>query len=61
LELTKVLKASKVFSRIPVIVVTAHAFIEDKQKSLSAGCDSYLAKPFTKESLLNMIKVSMNK
>ena len=55
LELTKELKASKEFSHIPVIAVTAHAFEEDKQNAMEAGCDNYLAKPFTKESLLNMI------
>jgi PAS domain S-box-containing protein len=55
LELTKEIKASKEFAHIPVIVITAHAFEEDKQNALEAGCDSYLAKPFTKQSLLNMI------
>jgi PAS domain S-box-containing protein len=55
LELTKELKESKEFSHIPVIAVTAHAFEADRQNALKAGCDSYLAKPFTKESLLNMI------
>jgi CheY-like chemotaxis protein len=55
LELTKDLKASKEFSHIPVIAITAHAFDEDKQNALKADCDSYLAKPFTKESLLEMV------
>jgi len=57
LGLTKELKKSKEFSHVPVIAITAHAFEEDKQKALKAGCDNYLAKPFTKESLLNMIAV----
>jgi CheY-like chemotaxis protein len=55
LELTKELKASKEFSHIPIIVVTAHAFEEDKQNALKAGCNSYLSKPFTKEALLEMV------
>jgi signal transduction histidine kinase/ActR/RegA family two-component response regulator len=55
LELTKELKASKEFSHIPVIAITAHAFEEDKKNALDAGCDNYLAKPFSKESLLEMI------
>jgi CheY-like chemotaxis protein len=55
LELTKILKATKEFSHIPVIAVTAHAFEDDKQNALEAGCDSYLAKPFSKESLLGMM------
>ena len=57
LELTKELKKSKEFSHIPIIAVTAHAFEEYRQKALRAGCDSYLAKPFTKESLLNKLAV----
>jgi PAS domain S-box-containing protein len=61
LELTKELKESKEFSHIPVLAVTAHAFEEDRQKAIAAGCDNYLAKPFTKESLLEMIKVFVNK
>ena len=55
LELTNELKNSKEFSHIPVIAVTAYAFEADRQNALKAGCDSYLAKPFTKQSLLNMI------
>jgi PAS domain S-box-containing protein len=61
LELTKELKASKEFSYIPVIAVIAHAFEEDKQDALKAGCDSFLAKPFTKGSLLEMISVFADK
>ena len=55
LELTKELKKSKEFSHIPIIAVTAHVFESDRKNSLAADCDSYLAKPFTKQSLLNTI------
>jgi CheY-like chemotaxis protein len=61
LELTKELKMSKELSHIPVIAITAHAFEEDKQNALDAGCAGFLAKPFTKESLLEIIKVFVNK
>jgi CheY-like chemotaxis protein/anti-sigma regulatory factor (Ser/Thr protein kinase) len=55
LEFTKDLKASKEFSHIPVVAITAHAFEEDRQNALGSGCDNFLAKPFTKKSLLTMI------
>ena len=61
LELTKVLKATREFSHIPVIAVTAHAFEDDKQNALEAGCDSYLAKPFSKDSLLGMMSDFVDK
>jgi CheY-like chemotaxis protein len=55
LELTKELKESKEFSQIPIIAVTAHAFEDDRQNALEAGCDNFLTKPFSKESLLEMM------
>jgi two-component system, sensor histidine kinase len=61
LELTKELKASKEFSHIPVIAVTAHAFEEDKQNALRAGCDNYLAKPFSRQNLLDIVELHLNK
>jgi len=61
LELTKELKASKEYYHIPVIAITAHAFEEDKQNALAAGFDDFLAKPFTKQSLLDMITGFRNK
>jgi CheY-like chemotaxis protein len=55
LELTTVLKRSREFSHIPVIAITAHVFAADKVNALEAGCDNYLAKPFSKQSLIDMI------
>jgi CheY-like chemotaxis protein len=55
LELTKELKASNEFSHIPVIAISAHAFEEDKQNALASGCNNFLSKPFSKQSLLDML------
>ncbi len=55
LELTKEIKASKEYLHIPIIGVTAHAFESDKQNALQAGCNDYLAKPFSKDLLLDTI------
>ena len=55
LELTKELKASKEYSKIPVIALTAHAFDTDRENSIKAGCEEYISKPFLKEVLLETI------
>jgi len=55
LELTEELKALKEYQLIPVIAVTAHAFDQDRKNASEAGCDAFLPKPFTKESLLQII------
>lgn len=40
---------------IPIIAQTAYALEDEKQKSLDAGCNSYLTKPINKKDLLELI------
>lgn len=42
-------------SPIPIIALTAHALAEDRQKSIHAGCNAHMAKPFKKDTLLGVI------
>nr|BFD65372.1 hypothetical protein HAGR004_03940 [Bdellovibrio sp. HAGR004] len=42
-------------SPVPIIALTAHALSEDRQKSLKAGCNDHIAKPFKKDTLLGVI------
>ena len=37
--------------RVPVLALTADAFDEDAQRSLDAGMDAHLAKPYTRDQL----------
>jgi len=55
LEITKELRSQEKFADIPIIATTAHAFERDRNTMLAAGCTDYLAKPFTREHLLNKI------
>ncbi len=41
---------------VPIIALSAHAFQEEVQKSLDAGCSDHLAKPIRKNILLNALQ-----
>jgi CheY-like chemotaxis protein len=55
-ELLKNLRALPSYENIPVIAVTAHAMVGDKEKFLESGFNDYLSKPFTKKDLVSMVR-----
>jgi DNA-binding response OmpR family regulator len=45
-EMVKRLKADPVHSKVPVLMLTSLAAVEDRVRGLEAGADDYLGKPF---------------
>ncbi|MBF0180326.1 MAG: response regulator [Magnetococcales bacterium] len=41
---------------VPIIALSAHAFEGERERSLAAGCDSFLSKPISKRMLLEAIR-----
>ncbi len=55
-EATRRIKANPALRQIPVIAVTSYALSGDEVKAKEAGCDAYVAKPFSPRALLAKIR-----
>jgi two-component system cell cycle response regulator DivK len=55
-ETTRRIKADPALRHIPIIAVTSYALSGDEAKTRAAGCDGYVAKPFSPRELLAKIR-----
>ena len=55
-EATRRIKADPELRSIPIVVVTSYALSGDDQKAVAAGCDGYVAKPFSPRQLLATVR-----
>jgi len=55
-EVARRIKANPELRKIPIIVVTSYALSGDDMKAFEAGCDAYVAKPFSPRELLGKIR-----
>lgn len=56
LEATSLIRKNPKTVKIPVLAATARALPGDREKCLRAGCNDYIAKPFTHRELDRAIK-----
>lgn len=54
-EATRRIRSHEQARRVPIIAVTSFALSGDEEKSRQAGCDDYVAKPFSPRALLAKI------
>jgi two-component system, cell cycle response regulator DivK len=54
-EATQRLRKMKETQSIPIIALTANAMHGDREMFIEKGCDGYIAKPVTRNELLNTI------
>ena len=55
-EATRKLKADPDTKEIPVIALTAHAMVSDRERAFEVGCDDYDTKPVDFPRLLGKIR-----
>ncbi|MCK8824050.1 response regulator [Fuchsiella alkaliacetigena] len=51
-EATKIIRADSKNQDIPIIAITAHAMLEDKEHCLEVGMNDYISKPFMPQEFL---------
>jgi two-component system cell cycle response regulator DivK len=55
-EATRRIKANPDTKHIPIVAVTSYALSGDEAKAREAGCDGYIAKPFSPRNLLAKVR-----
>jgi two-component system cell cycle response regulator DivK len=55
-EATQQIKSIAELKTIPIIAVTSYALSGDEVKARAAGCDGYIAKPYSPRELLAMVR-----
>lgn len=55
LEATRIIKANPRLCHIPIIVLSAYAFTEDRSKAKTSGCDAFATKPIDLPALREQI------
>ena len=55
-EATRRIRAVPELAKVPIIAVTSYALSGDEAKTREAGCDGYIAKPFSPRQLLAKIR-----
>jgi len=60
-QVAKELRKLPCYQHTPIIAVTGYAMSADRKKFLANGIDYYLAKPFSKDELVNMVNEILEK
>ena len=55
-EATRRIRAIPDIGKVPIIAVTSYALAGDEAKTREAGCDGYVAKPFSPRQLLAKVR-----
>jgi two-component system cell cycle response regulator DivK len=56
----RTIKSTEGLRHIPIIALTAHAMVGDRERALEAGCDDYITKPINLPELARKLNQYIN-
>lgn len=55
------LRANPRLSGIPIVAVTSHAMVGDRDKTIAVGCNGYIEKPINPETFMSEVELHLVK
>ena len=55
-EVARTLRGLPAYSAMPIIAVTSHAMVGDREKALASGCTGYIEKPIDPENFVSQVE-----
>ncbi|MEN6508068.1 MAG: response regulator [Smithella sp.] len=55
------LRSNPQLSSIPIIAVTSHAMVGDRDKAIAAGCNGYIEKPINPDTFMSEVELHLIK
>lgn len=56
-EVARHIRSNQELNRIPMVAVTSHALLGDRENILAAGCNDYIEKPINPDTFMDQIAI----
>jgi len=60
-DVARNLRSNPQISSIPIVAVTSHAMVGDRDKAMEAGCNGYIEKPINPETFISEVELHLIK